>query len=58
MNDLANEQNPIEDEHELVLELVRRERERLRNLSTNPRGMTHGQVQDRIAACDRILAVG
>jgi len=50
--------DPVKAERNLVLELVEAEREKLRNLKTNPKGMTHGEVQDRIARCDRILAEG
>lgn len=42
----------------LARELIRKERESLRGLKSNPKGMTHGQVQDRIAACESILAGG
>lgn len=40
---------------ELVRHLVAARRTHLSNLKSNPKGMTHGDVQQEIVACTRIL---
>ena len=39
----------------LIRTVVRQYREKLLSLKSNPKGMTHGEVQAHLAACDRIL---
>ncbi len=39
----------------MVLTIVRVYRDKLYGLKSNPEGMTHGDVQDHLASCDRIL---
>ena len=39
----------------MIRRLVEAHRTKLQNLRTNPKGMTHGDVQADLAACERIL---
>ncbi|MHA1165751.1 MAG: hypothetical protein ACTSP0_09265 [Alphaproteobacteria bacterium] len=43
-------------EGEMVRRLVRTHQDRLSNLSSNPKGMTHGDVQRDLTDCKRILS--
>ncbi len=40
---------------EMVLAVILVYREKLCGLKSNPKGLTHGDVQNHLAACDRIL---
>ena len=44
-----------DEDADMVLTIIRQYRDKLCALKSNPKGMTHGDVQNHLAACDRIL---